>query len=167
MSGGCGSCTLCCKLMGVKELDKPNDKWCDHCDKSSGCTIYETRPESCRIFECVWLQTQTPTHPGQTPLPPELQPNRCHVVLCQHPTDEKVIQARVDPVYPDAWKKGPIGRLIARLSEHGVSIIVACGDKRHAILTQDQAVKVINFVADPTGKPFRSDDGEITIEEHN
>jgi len=27
----CGNCTLCCKVNGVPELEKPVDEWCKHC----------------------------------------------------------------------------------------------------------------------------------------
>lgn len=53
----CGSCSMCCKVLGIPELDKPADKWCQHCDPGNdGCTIYEDRPPVCRTFECIWLQ---------------------------------------------------------------------------------------------------------------
>ncbi len=44
----CGECGLCCKLMGVSGLDKPAGKWCRQFSKTSGCAIYETRPDDCR-----------------------------------------------------------------------------------------------------------------------
>jgi hypothetical protein len=49
----CGECTLCCRLMGVEELEKPNDKWCVHC--KGGCQVYNVRPQTCRDFTCLWL----------------------------------------------------------------------------------------------------------------
>ena len=51
----CGECTACCTTHGIREIDKPAMKECEHvCDK--GCSIYETRPESCARYECAWLQ---------------------------------------------------------------------------------------------------------------
>src|ERR1700732_671054 len=52
----CGPCNLCCKTMGVVELSKPANQWCDLCVKGKGCTIYDHRPQSCVDFACVWLQ---------------------------------------------------------------------------------------------------------------
>src|SRR4051794_7389373 len=52
----CGSCSLCCKLLPIRELEKPENKWCVHCKPASGgCTIYADRPPSCREFACHWL----------------------------------------------------------------------------------------------------------------
>src|SRR5438876_465913 len=51
----CGRCTLCCKVPPIKELDKPHDQWCQHCDASRGCRIYADRPEVCREFYCGYL----------------------------------------------------------------------------------------------------------------
>ena len=51
----CGSCTLCCKVVGVAELKKPADVWCGHCNKAKGCKIYDTRPQECRTFYCLFL----------------------------------------------------------------------------------------------------------------
>ena len=51
----CNSCTACCHVLNVKELDKPIRVDCPHQCKN-GCRIYEERPESCRIFMCVWAR---------------------------------------------------------------------------------------------------------------
>lgn len=51
----CGDCSACCVVMGVEELKKDKYKRCTHlCAK--GCGIYETRPQTCKAFECLWLQ---------------------------------------------------------------------------------------------------------------
>src|SRR5262245_7587478 len=51
----CGGCTLCCKVLGVPALEKPRGTWCSHCERGTGCRIYETRPDACRTFLCGWL----------------------------------------------------------------------------------------------------------------
>ncbi len=51
----CGTCQACCTAEGVHELRKPPGEPCQFlCEK--GCAAYETRPESCRRFRCLWLQ---------------------------------------------------------------------------------------------------------------
>lgn len=117
----CAECMLCCKTHGVEELQKPPCVWCKHAEKGIGCKIYETRPDSCRVFDCVWLQSQE----GEHPLPPSLRPDKCKVVLASDEND--VITATVDPAYPDAWKTGEIGRLIKTMVQHGMSIIIVEG----------------------------------------
>ena len=50
----CGECTVCCTVMAVPELHKPNRRACDHvCDE--GCAIHAERPQDCRDFHCLWL----------------------------------------------------------------------------------------------------------------
>lgn len=49
----CGSCTLCCEVMAVLALDKPQHTRCVH--QGAGCAIYATRPGACQAFECAWL----------------------------------------------------------------------------------------------------------------
>lgn len=51
----CTKCTVCCTVMGVDEIGKPERQPCPHLGRR-GCTIYATRPESCRTFECGWLR---------------------------------------------------------------------------------------------------------------
>jgi hypothetical protein len=53
----CGSCSLCCRVLGVAELDKPEGAWCQHCTKSAGCAIFgqAERPLPCRTWTCAWL----------------------------------------------------------------------------------------------------------------
>src|SRR5215210_6075365 len=69
----CGSCTLCCKLLAIGELDKPRDRWCDHCVPGQGCQIYESRPRECAHFECGWKVDER--------LGPEWRPDRCKFLL--------------------------------------------------------------------------------------
>jgi hypothetical protein len=54
----CGSCTLCCTLTFVPEMDKAEGVTCEHCDK--GCRIYEGRPKSCADYKCSWLKGTLP-----------------------------------------------------------------------------------------------------------
>lgn len=55
----CGPCTHCCSILGVEELDKPDWARCAHvCEK--GCGIYETRPDVCAEYRCLWLAGYTP-----------------------------------------------------------------------------------------------------------
>lgn len=50
----CGSCTVCCTVLGVRELAKPMRTPCAH-DSGKDCRIYAERPQSCRDFSCLWL----------------------------------------------------------------------------------------------------------------
>jgi hypothetical protein len=51
----CGECRACCTTCAVNELNKPLNTPCQHlCER--GCAIYESRPTSCREYDCAWLQ---------------------------------------------------------------------------------------------------------------
>src|SRR5262249_13439594 len=52
----CGSCSLCCKVLDIPDLAKPQNKWCQHCKPGrGGCAIYNERPDVCKAFACLWL----------------------------------------------------------------------------------------------------------------
>src|SRR5260370_34303074 len=51
---GCGTCSLCCKVLPVRELDKPAGRWCVHSVRGGGCGVHSSRPQACRQFFCSW-----------------------------------------------------------------------------------------------------------------
>jgi hypothetical protein len=81
----CGTCTACCRLMGVEEFDKPDGQWCQHCAIGAGCRIYEDRPPSCRNWSCMWRQ-----FPNLLPQE-ELRPDRCGFVIYATRDDQGVL----------------------------------------------------------------------------
>ena len=101
----CGSCTLCCKVMGIKEIAKPPGQWCSQCQPGKGCGTYQDRPSECRQFICDWLRTDA--------LGPEWKPEKSKIVLV---TGHGRIVAYVDPSTPAAWRKSPYHeRLMAQV----------------------------------------------------
>lgn len=53
----CGECSLCCFTHGVSTSVrrlKAAGEWCEHCDKGSGCKVYDSRPIACFDFMCRW-----------------------------------------------------------------------------------------------------------------
>lgn len=123
----CGKCNLCCKLMVIPDLDKPNNVWCTHCEIGKGCRIYETRPQMCRDFYCHYIMDRA--------LGDDWHPARTHFVLR---ADDKVLIVQVDPQRPDAWKRAPYhaalrkhankvyaagGEIIVRIGDHGIAIL--------------------------------------------
>lgn len=120
----CGTCTMCCKVLRVTELNKPTDVWCGHCDKGRGCKIYDTRPTECRTFNCLFL-----LHEG---FPEAWRPSKSKLVL--YPQGNDVV-VHVDPGAPGAWltepfytalkglaeNQGPLGGMVsARIGERAV-----------------------------------------------
>lgn len=125
----CGTCTLCCKVMGIQEIEKPMGAWCTHCLPGKGCAIYANRPTECRTFSCDWLKAEA--------LGPEWKPEKCKIVLVSR---YNRIVAYVDAAFPSAWRKSPyIERLMALMQvslKEGKLVYVAIGD-RHTLLLPD------------------------------
>jgi hypothetical protein len=94
----CGTCTLCCKVMHIVELESPAGQWCKHCAPGKGCKIHETRPPVCRQFFCMWMYWK---HAG-----PHWKPEKSKMVLSLE-LDGQRIAAHVDPSFPGAWRRSP------------------------------------------------------------
>jgi len=132
----CGDCTLCCKLLGVRELAKPPMQWCQHCSIGVGCRIYERRPNECRNFDCLWLLNQTQD------LLNELKPSECHVVLSDLQTeinktlpgleidDRRIMLVYVDPDYPNAHKVGKMKEFLDELLSNGTELVIVNKGKK-------------------------------------
>lgn len=125
------NCSLCCKLLAVNELGKPPDRWCSHICKT-GCNIYHDRPQDCRDFACVWLRSQW-EEGGSKPLPINVKPSVCGVVLSQT-NDGKSVVCHVNEGAD--WREGAIGRLIWKIS-FKMRVIVCMGHKRILIWQND------------------------------
>jgi hypothetical protein len=93
----CGSCTLCCKLLGIAALEKPRNSWCRHCAPGKGCGIYETRPEECRAFFCGWITSAD--------LGEEWRPDRAKLLLAREAGGRIVVHC--DAAAPGAWRRAP------------------------------------------------------------
>lgn len=123
----CGDCRLCCKVMTVEAIDKPQGKWCAHCNVSDkaagGCKIYETRPQGCRVFNCLYVEMAQ----RGDPMPIELRPDRTRVVIV--PTGERMAM-HVDEGMPDAWRKGRIARFIAYVRQNDIEVVIVVGDRQ-------------------------------------
>lgn len=116
----CGRCTLCCKVLAIKELDKPKGINCGLVQIGKGCGDYENRPPSCREFECLWLMGL---------LPNEFKPRITHMVG-DATSDGNRIVLHVDPDYPNAADNEPCRSLINQIVDRGIDVIIACGDRR-------------------------------------
>jgi hypothetical protein len=130
MERSCGDCNLCCKVLGVGAVQKKNLTWCQHCDIGKGCRIYETRPEECRDFKCLWLVDAS--------LPPEFRPTRsrfvpyfkgkCLVIDCDTPARN---------IHLDKKYAALFARLAANLEPHGGFVSVCYGEHMVAITPRE------------------------------
>src|SRR5438094_347096 len=94
----CDHCTLCCKVIGVPELAKPQGHDCVHCAVGRGCTIYERRPQVCADFFCSYVLSPA--------LGEEWKPMTSHLVL-GYMTEADIIVIYTDPDHPDIWRTEP------------------------------------------------------------
>lgn len=96
---------------------------CVHCVEGSGCTIYAERPESCRVYECLWLRSQK----FEKPLGPQLRPDRCHVVIGTINNGNEAI-LYVDPAHRNAWKEPGFSEALGLFCTRGIPVHVSCND---------------------------------------
>lgn len=127
----CGECSLCCKLLGVRELQKPRNVWCkhNHADKTKGCTIWnkEGYPETCGGFKCGWLDREDV-------LPDSMRPDRVHAFITGF-SEGRGIAIYVDPGYPLAHRQEPWKSLLDGCWRQGLTIIAMISPKKVERLT--------------------------------
>lgn len=56
MGRQCGACSVCCNLLEVRQLGKPDRTDCMYLRQSSEgcCSVFRAAPMLCRRFECAW-----------------------------------------------------------------------------------------------------------------
>ena len=128
----CGDCSLCCKVLGIPELDKPKDSWCPNFLAGTGCRIYADRPPSCHNFVCRWL--------SDSMMGPEWKPSVCKMVV-----DSKLslFVVHVDPAVSRPWRAEPYFSVLKRLSAQGLTkgtIVMAIERRRTIIILPDREV---------------------------
>ena len=102
----CGECGLCCKLIGVESISKPQFVWCKSYRKGVGCKVYDDRPSDCRAFVCYWMHTPN--------LGEEWRPDRCGFVM--HIADGGTrLNIEVDPGSPLGLEAGAVPLGLPRL----------------------------------------------------
>ena len=115
MKRECGSCQLCCKLLPMKEYNKPAGVRCQHQRHHIGCHIYPRRPMPCQVWTCRWLNgDNTGQRPDHAHYVVDIMPD--YVTLVPHdgspPVQAPVLQVWVDPAYPDAHRAPKLRRFL-------------------------------------------------------
>lgn len=104
----CDGCTMCCKLMWVEALDKPRQKWCEHCRVGVGCAIYYRRPDECRTFHCSYLLDAN--------LGDHWAPKVSRMVVSWR-ADQRQLTIHVDAGRLDVWRREPYQSEIRQWAE--------------------------------------------------
>jgi hypothetical protein len=99
---------------------KPVNQWCGHCASGKGCQIYDTRPEQCMSYTCMWLARD---------LPLELKPNRCGVIIEPLPQDDRVA-LRVEPhKFSTAWRQPAVMAFIKTVMRMDHKVLMTDGTR--------------------------------------
>ncbi|HEY8616564.1 YkgJ family cysteine cluster protein [Phenylobacterium sp.] len=153
----CGPCTLCCKVMGVSELAKPGGALCAHARTGRGCGIYESRPQGCRAFECVWLMDPD--------MPHRFRPDQTKVVLDMDHEGRRLV-ARCDPANPLAWRRNPIyAALKGYAQDHWATgkVVMAVAGRRAWVITPKDEIDLGEI--DPAARieVVEQADGKVSV----
>jgi hypothetical protein len=142
----CGTCTVCCRILAVEELNKPRSTWCVHCIPQKGCGIHPSRPQVCREFVCNWLLLES--------LGPEWKPERSKFVLqsVAYQGGHQCLAVHVDPDHPESWRQPPfyekIKQWAAKASERatgGIYFVLVQIDLRKILILPDREIDLGTF----------------------
>lgn len=120
----CDGCDLCCTAVMVWDMPggpKPGGVRCSHLAGAPGhsCSIYATRPDSCRSYFCMWR--------GGPLLPAELRPVDCGFIfsmMAGDPGGPLVITIQRDPARHDAANQPRYRKLFFELAKRFNAIVV-------------------------------------------
>lgn len=135
MAGHCADCTGCCIVFSVEEVGKAFGEPCRHIGKTLfgvGCTIYENRPDACRKYVCLYLDSQR--RMDVPSMPENMRPNVSKVVLgWPWGTDRETLFVYPYPDHPTAWQRAPVSGYLKDVLARGGKVVVVVGEKRIAI----------------------------------
>lgn len=139
----CGSCTLCCKLLPVRELAKAANTRCCHQSTGRGCRVYSTpaMPRSCKLWNCRWLtgeKTADLSRPDRTGYVIDIMPDFVETLnqLTGQRTPIPVVQIWIDPARPDAWRDdNDLFTYVKRLAENErMAAIIRYGSNKGTVI---------------------------------
>ena len=109
----CGDCTLCCDVLPIGEIEKPESVLCGHCILKKGCNIYKDRPEACKNFDCMYIESDD--------MKIELRPDNCNVIF--EKVTDNICLAISHYNEPNAFEKPIVLEYIKELNDKGFSVI--------------------------------------------
>lgn len=163
----CNECTLCCKLLPVRELKKLANTRCEFQRASRGCVVYQDPkkfPRSCGLWSCNWLAD--PHAKGLH------RPDRSHYVIDPSPDyieidrndgspreRASVLQVWVDPNHKGAYRDPALlDYLQARYARLGQVALIRYSSR--------DAFVLVPPAASPTGDWYEHR-GSTRTEEHS
>ena len=135
----CGDCGMCCKVLHISELEKAAGVWCGHFKKGGGCGNYQARPQACRGFTCLWLDSVR--------LDDAWRPDKAGFLM--YPDKEgKRLNVVVDTGKPTSWKREPYYSKLKAMSQRaydGFELMICIGDRRVVMFpSEDVDLGVLN-----------------------
>lgn len=128
----CNTCTMCCWMLAIAELGKPQGANCPHCVHGGGCGIYADRPEVCGEFYCGYLVLPF--------VDARWFPGGCGMMIFPD-ADRNRLAVHVDPASPDVWRAAPyhadLRRWAMAAETMGLQVYVAIGRRIIAILPHE------------------------------
>jgi hypothetical protein len=135
MAGHCQDCNGCCVVFEVKEVPKAFGEPCKHLGKTlfgRGCTVYADRPQACKNYVCLWLDSQRKLDDAR--MPENLRPDVCKVVMgWPWAEDRETLFVYPYPGHDTAWQKSPVSDHLRMILARGGKVVVVLEDKRIAI----------------------------------
>lgn len=117
----CAGCTACCVLPEIGALQKPADLPCPHCSVGQGCRAYDTRPQLCRDFLCLWVTDDA--------LGAHWQPSQTGMLVYRQGAQLTVL---VDPSRHGIWRSEPYAADLLQMAQkteaEGGYLILFCGE---------------------------------------
>lgn len=166
-SEGKGQCTMCCKVLPVSTINKPQGVWCQHARKHEGCAIYQDRPQACRAWRCMWVDIDA-HKPVEASIYRALRrPDQVGYVIDVAAdliyVDSKPIGCMVvwaDPNQPGAWRRDKVLiELIKQLAANGSATLIRHADNRGVSVWAPPLVAEWTEVEAPYSRP------EVSVEE--
>jgi hypothetical protein len=132
----CSGCTLCCKLLPVRSLNKLANTKCQH-QSSKGCAVYRKpwMPHECTIWSCRWLNEPEATAKLS-------RPDRSHYVIDMMPdyvtavddetgaeTKLEVVQVWCDPAHRDAHRDPALRAYLEEQAKQGIGALIRYGSR--------------------------------------
>lgn len=128
MERKCGDCTLCCKLMPVKEIGKGANERCQH-QSRKGCAVYHqptgVMPYSCKVWSCAWLVAEDAAYlsrPDRSRCVVDVAPDYVVAEQDGQRFEIPVVQIWCDPKSPDAWEA--LKPFIERRGQDGYAALI-------------------------------------------
>lgn len=139
----CGGCTLCCRLLPVRELGKKDNERCVHQRTGKGCAVYATLPRvspSCCLWSCRWVvndDTAELSRPDRSHYVIDMMPDFITLSDDDDPTHKsnvEIVQVWVDPKHPDAYKDPALLDYLRRRGEEGIAALIRYSAKDAFVL---------------------------------